>query len=227
MKQSIVTILIGLMSMATAGAQEAKTLFTAMPDSLCPLLTAVNRADCIDFIESNMKAEVTNVFGKKTVMTHLTPTYIRIESGNNAQWQMKVLPAGDTTRVVCVASTVRVAPDASASADSLPADSHLHFYTTSWQELPAAAHLPALPQAEDFFSAVPDSVNRTATYATAAAEAALPLIEAVLQPEGEELHFKLTTLRMLAPETAKVLQPYVRSEVVWKWDKGTFKPSAR
>lgn len=213
--------------MATAIAQEAKAIFTAMPDSICPLLTAVNRADCIDFIESNMKAEVTNVFGKKTVMTHLTPTYIRIESGNDTRWQMKVLPTGDTTRVVCVSSTVRVAPGASASADSLPADSHLRFYTTGWQELPTAAYLPVQPQLQDFFCMVPDSVSRTATYATAEAEAALPLIEAVLQPEGEELHFKLTTLRMLAPETAKVLHPYVRSEIVWKWDNGIFKPSAR
>ena len=42
-------------------AQEAKTFFKNMPDSLSPLLTAVNRADCIDFLESKMKAEVTTV----------------------------------------------------------------------------------------------------------------------------------------------------------------------
>lgn len=29
--------------------QEAKKIFVNMPDSLSPLLTAVNRADCIDF----------------------------------------------------------------------------------------------------------------------------------------------------------------------------------
>ena len=41
-------------------AQEAKTCFKNMPDSICPLLSAVNRADFIDFLESKMKAEVTN-----------------------------------------------------------------------------------------------------------------------------------------------------------------------
>ncbi len=44
-------------------AQEAKTCFKNMPDSICPLLSAVNRADFIDFLESKMKAEVTNSFG--------------------------------------------------------------------------------------------------------------------------------------------------------------------
>ena len=46
-------------------AQEAKTCFKNMPDSICPLLSAVNRADFIDFLESKMKAEVTNSFGGK------------------------------------------------------------------------------------------------------------------------------------------------------------------
>ena len=47
-------------------AQEAKTCFKNMPDSICPLLSAVNRADFIDFLESKMKAEVTNSFGGKS-----------------------------------------------------------------------------------------------------------------------------------------------------------------
>ena len=57
-------------------AQEAKTCFKNMPDSICPLLSAVNRADFIDFLESKMKAEVTNSFGGKSEMTELSPDYI-------------------------------------------------------------------------------------------------------------------------------------------------------
>ena len=44
-------------------AQDMKTLFIAMPDSIAPLLTKVNREDCVDFLASNMKAEVKNRFG--------------------------------------------------------------------------------------------------------------------------------------------------------------------
>ena len=60
-------------------AQEAKTCFKNMPDSICPLLSAVNRADFIDFLESKMKAEVTNSFGGKSEMTELSPDYIYVK----------------------------------------------------------------------------------------------------------------------------------------------------
>ncbi len=50
-----------------------------MPDSLSPLLTKVNREDCIDFLESKMKAQVENRFGKKSEMTDLSKDYIRMQ----------------------------------------------------------------------------------------------------------------------------------------------------
>ena len=73
-------------------AQEAKTCFKNMPDSICPLLSAVNRADFIDFLESKMKAEVTNSFGGKSEMTELSPDYIHVKMTPQSSWQMKLLP---------------------------------------------------------------------------------------------------------------------------------------
>ena len=60
---------LGLFSFAPLRAQqEAKAVFVSMPDSLSPLLTAVNRADFIDFLESKMKAKVENRFGGESEM---------------------------------------------------------------------------------------------------------------------------------------------------------------
>lgn len=42
-------------------AQDLKSLYIALPDSLSPLLTKVNREDFGDFLASNMKAEVKTV----------------------------------------------------------------------------------------------------------------------------------------------------------------------
>ena len=42
---------VGLFVSTALQAQEAKTLFVNMPDSLSPLLTKVNREDCIDFLD--------------------------------------------------------------------------------------------------------------------------------------------------------------------------------
>ena len=60
---AILFSVVGLFSLTSLQAQEAKTLFVNMPDSLSPLLTKVNREDCIDFLESKMKAQVENRFG--------------------------------------------------------------------------------------------------------------------------------------------------------------------
>ena len=47
---AIFFFVVGLFSLASLQAQEAKTLFVNIPDSLTPLLTKVNREDCIDFL---------------------------------------------------------------------------------------------------------------------------------------------------------------------------------
>ena len=91
MKKLTMFLCLACAWMCSLQAQEAKTFFKNMPDSLSPLLTAVNRADCIDFLESKMKAEVTNRFGGKSEMTELAPDYIRIQRTPQSSWQMNLL----------------------------------------------------------------------------------------------------------------------------------------
>ena len=102
---AIFFFVVGLFSLASLQAQEAKTLFVNIPDSLTPLLTKVNREDCIDFLESKMKAQVENRFGKKSEMTELGTDYVRMQMSPQTSWQMKVLALSDTTKVVCLVST--------------------------------------------------------------------------------------------------------------------------
>ena len=113
---------VGLFSLTSLHAQEAKTLFVNMPDSLSPLLTKVNRADCVDFLESKMKALVENRFGKKSEMTELGKDYIRMQMSPQTTWQMKVLVLNDTTNIICTIST----------ACAPACDSSIRFYTTDW-----------------------------------------------------------------------------------------------
>ena len=51
MKKLTMFLCLACAWMCSLQAQEAKTFFKNMPDSLSPLLTAVNRADCIDFLD--------------------------------------------------------------------------------------------------------------------------------------------------------------------------------
>ena len=84
---TIAFFIIGLFTFVSSQAQEAKTLFINVPDSLCPLLTKVNREDCIDFLSSKMKAQVENRFGQKSEMTDLSKDYIRMQMTPETTWQ--------------------------------------------------------------------------------------------------------------------------------------------
>lgn len=59
--KKIAGLLIVLCSVLTLQAQDIKSVFIALPDSLSPLLTKVNREDFGDFLASGMKAEVKTV----------------------------------------------------------------------------------------------------------------------------------------------------------------------
>ena len=51
-----VLLYLAFIGLGCLHAQEAKTYFKNMPDSICPLLSAVNRADFIDFLETTLAA---------------------------------------------------------------------------------------------------------------------------------------------------------------------------
>lgn len=215
MKQISLTILLFIFAVtgysASAVAQEAKTVFTNMPDSLSPLLTAVNRADCVDFLESKMRAQVTNRFGRKSEMTELSSDYIRMQMSPQSTWQMKLLPVNDSTKVVCVVST----------ACAPVCDSDIKFYTTGWQELPADKFLSSLPVLKDFMEPV-DTMDYEVL--TARDEATVSLVKADLTKADNKLTFTLTTPEYMGKETAEKLKPFLRRPIVYIWSEGKFIP---
>ena len=64
-------------------------LFKAMPDSLMPYLTKNNRLDMIDFMEANMKAEITNQLEGRTEMTALTADSLSLRMNETLRIDMK------------------------------------------------------------------------------------------------------------------------------------------
>lgn len=210
-KKLSVILCLAFIGLGAMQAQEAKTCFKNMPDSLCPLLSAVNRADFIDFLESKMKAEVTNNFGGKSEMTELSPDYIRVQMTPQSTWQMKLLPVNDSTKVICTVSTV-CAP---------ACDSHINFYTTDWKELPAASYLPALPAMDDFIIQAPDTVD-VYEYQAACRQADMLLVKTDLSAKDTALTFTFTTPDYMEKEAAEKLKPFIRRPIAYTWNQGRF-----
>ncbi|WP_300901749.1 DUF3256 family protein [uncultured Bacteroides sp.] len=213
MKKLTMCLCLACIWMCSLQAQEAKTCFINMPDSLSPLLTSVNRADCIDFLESKMKAEVTNRFEGKSEMTALSSDYISMQVTSQSSWQMKLLATSDTTKLICVVSTA-CAPGC---------DSSVRFYTTDWKELPASSYLP-LPVSDDFLD-LPDSLQ-SYKVRDAAEQADMLLMKAGLSAEDDSLVFTFTTPDYMDKEAAAKLKPYLRRPVVYVWKGNGYERSA-
>lgn len=211
MKRTIIGLMLAWCCWMTVQAQDMKSLFVALPDSLSPLLTEVNRADFGDFLASNMKAEVKNRFGNLSEMTRLTDDYLFLELTSASSIEMKLLPVNDSVRVVCVVHTY-LAP---------VADSHVSFYSTSWKKLQTEDFL-RLPEESDFYVA-PDTGGQNDSLENLRTYADMYLLKAELSSGQYTLSFTYTTPDYMDEETAKKIRPYLLSRPLrYIWKNGKF-----
>lgn len=192
-------------------AQDMKTVFVAMPDSVTPLLTKVNREDCIDFLDSNMKAVVKNRFGNVAEMKVLTDDYVLMQTSEVGTLEMKLLPLADSTKVICMVKTVNVPV----------ADSSVRFYTSDWSQQLDVKEFLQLPSMDAFF--LPnDSLKDEAILTRKKAD--MHLMKAQLSKEDTSLTFTYTTPDYLNEEDREKLLPHLRKEpIVLRWSEGKFR----
>lgn len=193
-----------------ANKQDMKSLFLAMPDSIVPLLTEVNRADCVDFLASDMKAEVKNRFGKPSELKQLTDHYLCLQLTSRSTLAMKLLPVNDSVQVICAVRTV----------EGPVADSRINFYTTGWQPLDPTDFL-ALPTAADAYLPA-DSVPGDAD-PSIRLKADMDLWRAELSAATDQLTWTYTTPQYLVKDDREKLQAWLKqTPLVYVWKEGRF-----
>lgn len=192
-------------------AQDLKSLYIAMPDSLSPLLTKVNRQDFGDFLASNMKAEVQNRFGRKSEMTKLTDDYLKLRLTSVSSVEMKLLPVNDSTKVICVSKTYQ----------GPVADTEISFYSTQWEELPAADYLKE-PLKDDYF-VLADTSEKRDTLERLKMQADMQLQQASLSADAQTLVFTYTIPANLDKKTAEAIDKYLnKTPILYQWENGRF-----
>ena len=203
----VVSVLWGM----SAFAQDMKSVFIAMPDSITPLLTKVNKEDCVDFLDSQMKAAVKNRFDGTAEMKVLTEDYTLVQTSEIGTLEMKLLPINDSTKVVCMVKTV------CASA----CDSDVRFYASDWSEELDAASFLQRPSADVFF--LPnDTLSEEGILIRKKAD--MHLLKASLSKDEPTLTFIYTTPDYLNQEDQEKLLPHLRKEpVVLEWKDGKFR----
>ena len=114
------------------GAQVTmRDVIRQMPDSLVPYLKQNARLDFIDFIDSGMKAEVSNELGGNSQLTVLTDSFASFELNAASQIQLRLLnvsqPVDGASQMVCMVRTF--------GTDLR--ESTIEFFSVKWQPLPA------------------------------------------------------------------------------------------
>ena len=209
--QKIKLLLWCLCCTVSVFSQNMKSVFVSMPDSIAPLFTKVNKEDCIDFLDSGMKAVVTNRFAKKSEMKELSEDYVLVQSTGSSTLEMKLLPINDSTKVVCMIKTV------CASA----CDSEIHFYSSDWKKELVVADFLVMPDVDAFFLPA-DSASDD--YDLIRKKADIHLVKAFLSKDDASLAFMYTTPDYLNKDDRESLMPYLRKEpIVLKWQEGKFR----
>ena len=209
--QRILLIVLTFFCALSATAQNMKSVFVLMPDSIAPLLTQTNKEDCIDFLDSNMKAVVKNRFGNEAEMKALTENYVLMQTSPVGTLEMKLLPVNDSTNVVCMVKTV------CASA----CDSEVHFYTSDWSKKLDAKNFLQTPEADAFF--LPND-TLTDEDALIRKKADMHLMKVSLSKDDVSLTYIYSTPDYLNKEDREKLLPHLRKEpIVLRWQDGKFR----
>ena len=140
MKRLLLFSLLALtMLPSTADTLTIRQAFIEMPDSLIPYLSHNSRLDFIDFMDSQMKAEITNDFGGKSLMTALGDDSLTIRLNVACTLDLLLLtttePVDNSRHVIAMITTVGV--------EDGYQESSVEYYSVNWNRLTTVPTLTA------------------------------------------------------------------------------------
>ena len=128
-KRLFSTLILAVLSVMFVFGQQHTTVaavFKTMPDSLLPVLSKNNRLDMVDFMEAQMRAEVTNLLEGSSEMTALTDDSLSIRIDTVLCVDMLLRTEADST-IICLRKTYRISECQMEIVENN--------YTTTWHPL--------------------------------------------------------------------------------------------
>ncbi len=189
-----------------------RDVFSQLPDTLLPTMSRNNRLDMVDFVESGMKAVVTDRLDGRCVMDTLTADYARISMGGSLSVELKVLPTSaqlpdSSACIVCLVKTF----------GSQTKESSVDFFTEKWRPLPVklttGTYTPQL-------IVRPDTITAE-RFAEICPDTSLLMVAAALSPAGNTLTLT-PQMPLQTDEERKETAPLLRS-LTLKWTGKEFK----
>lgn len=140
-RRIIPILLLCLSAIGPVSAEDLRTLFIGMPDSIIPTLTKSERMDFLDYMDSGMKARVQNKLGGESEMISFTDNSLAVRTSRSGRLDMALFRKKDGGNLICIIKTVTARYD----------DSRLSFYDEDWTPVDAES-LIDYPQFEDYLT---------------------------------------------------------------------------
>ena len=206
MKRFATIIILALM--ATAGrADNLRTLFITMPDSITPTLTKSDRLDFLDYMDSGMKARVRNKLGGESVMTRFDENMLSIQTSQSGRMDMLLLKRGKDENLICIIRTVNAKYE----------DSRLSFFTEDWKSVPAD-ELIELPVIDDYLTKEALK-NDSLDYFK---KMSMLRLQSIVPADGA-LEFRYTSLDDLGEDADKYRDWFKPTPLRFNWNGKNFK----
>lgn len=213
MRKLTLAILTVLCLSVKAQVVTMSEVFIQMPDSLMPYLTKNNKLDMVDFVNANMKAEITNKLDGLSTMLKLDSTYLKIQMNEAVAVEMKLLKSADilpdsSQWVVCLLQTIGCGSS----------ESRVEFYSSKWNKLNIKNPLDGISINDLLVK--PDTMN-VSKFNEIVSKPAAYMLSANLSDSDNSINIKPTTT-LLTTEQKEALNPLICNKKLF-WDGFLFK----
>lgn len=142
MKKRVLAVLaICALAFSRAGAEDIRSLFINMPDTIMPALTRSERLDFLDYMDSGMRARVRNKLGGESTMTAFSDRMLTVMTSQSSRLDMVLYGRKDGSNLICLIRTVTARYD----------DSSIYFYNEDWTPVETES-LIELPVFDDYLT---------------------------------------------------------------------------
>ena len=198
---------VSMLIISSVMAEDMRTLFINMPDSLMPALTRSERMDFLDYMDSGMRARVRNKLGGESLMTAFSDQSLTIVTSQSGRMEMVLFPRKNNGNLICIIKTVTARFD----------DSRITFYNEDWTPVDGK-DLIELPQLDDFLT---KNALKSDSLDILRLQSFLRLMSAT--SVGNGLEFRYTSLDYIGEDADKYRSWFKTEPVRYVWNGKRFK----
>ncbi|NLC86942.1 MAG: DUF3256 family protein [Bacteroidales bacterium] len=203
-------LLVCLIFTVTIQAQNAVDLFISMPAELLPGITEANKTL---LLVDTTETSVPFMFGEIRKVKQ-GDDFIKIETSNIGNMQLKLLPVTKDSSIVCVIKTV------CGGVDTKLCDSDISFYTTEWKKLDSDTFLDEV-SAEIFFDS---SQKGSENYKYALSLPDIYPISAEFNENNDDLILIFNYKERISDIQIAGITPFLKSDsITLKWEDSSFR----